>query len=116
AHQRRVEHDLISESVTLVIEDDFGEMRDRTHGLVKGSVGRERWSINPSDPLSAVGETHWTQTLARDAWSIRTETRLRMTADAETFYLEGEIEAFEGDERVLHRELSQSLSRFGGSQ
>ncbi|MEM6988326.1 MAG: CocE/NonD family hydrolase, partial [Pseudomonadota bacterium] len=46
AHQRRVEHDLISESVTLVIEDDFGEMRDRTHGLAKGSVGRERWSIN----------------------------------------------------------------------
>ncbi|MEM7378336.1 MAG: CocE/NonD family hydrolase, partial [Pseudomonadota bacterium] len=111
-HTRRVEHDLITQTVTLVIEDDFGEMRDASHGLVKGGVGRERWSIDPANPLSAVGETHWTQTLARDDWSIRTETRLRMTADATQYHLSGEIEAFEGDDRVLHRELSQTLSRF----
>ena len=30
--------------------------------------------IDPDDPLSAHGETHWTQTLSRNGWSVRTET------------------------------------------
>lgn len=114
AHQRRVEHDLANQTVALVIEDDFGETRDKSHGLVAGSIARERWSIDPSDPLSACGETHWTQTLARDDWSVRTESTLRMTSDATHFFIEGKIEAFEGDTCVLERELSQSLPRFPG--
>ena len=111
SHQRRVEHDLIDGTVALVIEDDFGEDRDHGHGLVTGSVGRERWTIDPDNPLSACGETHWTQTLSRDDWSVRTETRLRLTSDEQAFHLTGDIEAFEGEERVLHRELSQTIPR-----
>ena len=30
-----------------------------------GGIARERWTIDPADPLSAHGETHWTQTLSR---------------------------------------------------
>ncbi len=114
SHQRRVEHDLIRGTVALIIEDDFGELKDAAHDLITGSVGRERWEIDPTDPLSACGATHWTQTLARDDWSVRTETKLRLTSDAKTFYLDGEIEAYEGDERILHRELRQSIPRISG--
>ena len=46
--------------VTLAIVDDFGEVRDLDHGLVNGGIARERWTIDPDDPLSAHGETHWT--------------------------------------------------------
>ena len=60
--------------VTLSIVDDFGEVRDLDHGLVNGSIARETWTIHPDDPLSARGETHWTQTLSRTGWSVRTET------------------------------------------
>ncbi len=34
-----------------VIEDDFGKVKDADHGLIAGSVARERWTIHPDDPL-----------------------------------------------------------------
>jgi len=110
-HVRRVEQDLQAETTTLVIEDDFGAFRDAEHGLITGSVARERWSIRPDDPLSAMGQTHWTQTLARDGWSIRTETFADMWSDATTFHLRGRIEAYENGRRVFERDFSEASPR-----
>ncbi|TGT03231.1 peptidase S15, partial [Mesorhizobium sp. M8A.F.Ca.ET.213.01.1.1] len=72
--ERRVERNEKTGVVTLAITDDFGEVRDLEHGLVHGSIVREIWTIHPDDPLSATGTTHWTQTLSRNEWSVRTET------------------------------------------
>ncbi len=47
AHVRRSETDLTSGIVSLIIEDDFGKRRDLGHGLISGSVARERWDIHP---------------------------------------------------------------------
>lgn len=110
-HVRRVEHDLQGETVALVIEDDFGASRDLEHGLITGAVARERWTIRPDDPLSAVGQTHWTQTLARDGWSIRTETFADMWSDATTFHLRGRIEAYEGGRKVFERDFDDTVAR-----
>ncbi len=110
-HVRRVEHDLQAETVALVIEDDFGASRDLEHGLITGSVARERWTIRPDDPLSALGQTHWTQTLARDGWSVRTETFADMWSDATTFHLRGRIEAYEGGRKVFERDFRESVPR-----
>ncbi|MDF1722406.1 MAG: CocE/NonD family hydrolase [Minwuia sp.] len=110
-HVRRVEQDLQAGTTTLVIEDDFGAFRDTGHGLITGSVARERWTIQPDDPLSARGETHWTQTLARDGWSIRTETFADMWSDATTFHLRGRIEAYESGRRVFERDFTDAIPR-----
>lgn len=110
-HIRRVEHDLQGETVALAIEDDFGASRDHEHGLITGAVARERWTIRPDDPLSAVGQTHWTQTLARDGWSIRTETFADMWSDATTFHLRGRIEAYEGGRKVFERDFREAIAR-----
>lgn len=110
-HVRRVEHDLQGETVALVIEDDFGASRDLEHGLITGAVARERWTIRPDDPLSAVGQTHWTQTLARDGWSIRTETFADMWSDTTTFHLRGRIEAYEGGRKVFERDFDDTVAR-----
>ena len=76
-------------------------MRDLDHGLVNGSMVRETWTIDPADPLSARGETHWSQTLSRDEWSVSTETFAEMVRDAEKFHLKAQIKAYEGDETDL---------------
>ncbi|MCV0393999.1 MAG: CocE/NonD family hydrolase [Rhizobiaceae bacterium] len=110
AHDRRIERDA-SGRVDLVIEDDFGAARDLDHGLVAGTVARERWSIHPDDPLSACGKTHWTETLSRGNWSVRTETRSTMRCDAENFRLSARIEAREGEELVFERNFEESLPR-----
>ena len=111
AHIRRTETDHMSSAVTLVIEDDFGSNRDLDHGLVTGSVARERWAIHPDDPLCASGETHWTQELSRDDWNVRTETFSRMWSDAEAFHLAMRVEAYEDERLVYEREDERTLPR-----
>ncbi len=110
-HSRIIERDQASGRVVVRIEDDFGCQRDLDHGLETGSIGRETWAIHPGDPLSAGGETHWTQTLARGEWSVRTETFAAMTCDARNFRLTGRIEAYEGDELVFEKNFTETIAR-----
>ncbi len=111
SNSRKVERDDRTGAVTLAIIDDFGETRDADHGLINGGVARERWTIHPEDPLSASGITHWTSTLSRDDWSVRTETFASMRSDATTFYLTGRIEAYEGDVLVFERNFKEEVPR-----
>ena len=111
SHVRRAEHDIATGRHRLAIVDDLGETRDLGHGLVTGEIGREVWTIREGDPLSAQGETHWTETLARDAWSVRTETMSSLTCDAESFHVRARIEAYEGDRLVYERDHATSVPR-----
>ncbi|TGU37576.1 peptidase S15, partial [bacterium M00.F.Ca.ET.152.01.1.1] len=98
-------------TVTLSITDDFGEVRDLDHGLVHGSIVREKWVIHPDDPLSAAGSTHWTQSFSRNEWSVRTETVADMRCDAQNFILGARIEAYEGANLVFERDFEQIIPR-----
>ncbi|MCB1311893.1 MAG: CocE/NonD family hydrolase [Sedimentitalea sp.] len=111
AHVRRIETDLLSGMAHLIIEDDFGKLRDADHGLISGTIARERWSIHPDDPLSARGACHWTHEMGRGAWSLRTETRCEMWSDASHFHLTARLEAFENDALVLERDVEDSIPR-----
>jgi predicted acyl esterase len=111
AHLRRTEIDQRTGVVSLVIEDDFGMAENLDHGIVTGSVARERWDIHPDDPLSAKGSCHWTEEIIRDGIGLRTETRCQMWADAETFHLAAQLDAYEGDAAVLTRELREEVPR-----
>lgn len=110
-HARRIETDLVTGQVHLVIEDDFGKHEDCDHGLISGSVARERWSIHPDDPLSARGQCHWTQEIERGALRLRTETRCEMWSDATEFHLTARLGAFAGDERVYARDVADRIAR-----
>jgi putative CocE/NonD family hydrolase len=111
SHIRRVERDLGTGRTRLAIVDDFGQQRDLAHGLVTGEVGREAWSIREGDPLSARAETHWTETLARDGWQVRTETMSALTCDAHTFRIRARIEAYEGERLVYERDHETAVPR-----
>ncbi|MBX3578804.1 MAG: CocE/NonD family hydrolase [Rhizobiaceae bacterium] len=111
AHERSVHTDPATGLVTLRIVDDFGKIRDQDHGLVHASVARETWTIRADDPLSAVGDTHWTQAYSRGKWQIRTETYASMRSDAENFFLKGRIEAYEGKTLVFERDFDETIPR-----
>lgn len=108
---RREEHDLSTGEVTLIIEDDFGKRRDLAHGLVSGGVSRERWTIRPDDPLSARGETHWTEETEREGQALRTETYARMWSDEDYFHLGGRLEAYENGILVYERDVADKIAR-----
>jgi putative CocE/NonD family hydrolase len=111
SNSRTVERDSNTGMVSLNIVDDFGEKRDSDHGLVTGGIARETWIIDPNDPLSARGQTHWTESLSRNEWSVRTETFTSMRSDAENFHLTGRIEAYEGEKLVFERDFEEKIGR-----
>ena len=62
---RRIERDLLTGRVSLVIEDQGPENENLDHGLVTRETMGERWSVHPADPASATSEIRWTQALSR---------------------------------------------------
>jgi hypothetical protein len=110
-HIRRQETDMVTGIVSLVIEDDFGKVRDLEHGLINGSVARERWSIHPDDPLSAKGWCHWTDELERDDIHLRTEAECEMTSDMTHFHLNATLRAFENEKEIFFKEVRESIPR-----
>jgi hypothetical protein len=111
SNSRTVELDIATgEQVTRIV-DDFGEAENPSHGLITGSIARETYRIKAEDPLSAVAETHWTQTLRRADWSIRTEARCRLTADKESFHITGAVEAYENGRLVHEKKWDSKVKR-----
>ncbi|MGI9386731.1 MAG: CocE/NonD family hydrolase [Methyloligellaceae bacterium] len=110
-HQRILETDQANGAGTLRIVDDFGESEDLDTGLVTGEIAREVQSIHPDDPLCARMSTHWTQTRSRGDWSIRTEAYASIRSDAENFYVEARVEAFEGDEPFHTKTWNETVRR-----
>lgn len=110
-HVRRQEVDLVTGVQSLVIEDDFGKRRDIGHGLITGSVARERWDIHPDDPLSARGECDWETEQERDGIRLRTRARCAMWSDATTFYLSTNMQAWENDALVYTRDETDAVAR-----
>ncbi len=111
SNRRETQTDAATGETVLKIIDDFGEVHDADHGLCTGSSAREEWRIHPDDPLSASGSAHWTQTLKRDAWNIRTEAFASMTSTACDFHLSGRVEAYENERLIFARDYSQTIPR-----
>ena len=111
SNSRRREIDLTTGQVSLVIEDDFGKRKDNAHGLITGSIAREKWDIHPDDPLSARGSCHWTQEMERDDLRLRTETYCNMWSDKSHFFLSARLEAYENDALIYARDISDQVDR-----
>ncbi|HUL08659.1 MAG TPA: CocE/NonD family hydrolase [Candidatus Acidoferrum sp.] len=111
SNSRTVELDIATgEQITRIV-DDFGEAENTSHGLIAGSIARETYRIKPDDPLSAVADTHWTQTMRRADWSVRTEARCRLTADKESFHITGSVEAYENGRLVHEKKWDSKVKR-----
>ncbi len=111
SHSRKTWIDKKSGHTKMAIVDDFGTHELKPHGLIVSGVGRENYSIDPADPLSATMETHWTESRKRGTWDIRTETYGRLTATKTHWIVWGKIEAFEGKKRVFVKEFNEQIER-----
>ena len=111
SNSRRVETDMNSGLVHLVIEDDFGLLQDDDHGLISGGTAFERWTIHPDDPLSARGSCMWTQEMTRDDIELRTQTNCEMWCHQKNFYLTASIAAYENNVLVYSRKVEDTVPR-----
>ena len=108
---RRIEQDLLTGAVSLVVEDDEGARENLQHGLISGGSMVERFSIHPDDPLSARVEIQWDQCFARGDWRVSTHTHSTMTATGEALLFEGRLEAREGDKVIFARSYREAVPR-----
>ncbi len=108
---RRIEHDLISGAVTLVIEEGGGRTQDLSHGLITGDVMREVWTIHPDDPLCASVKIEWYQHLERNDWRVRTRAVAQMHGTASDLVMTARLEAWEGEALILARDWAESVPR-----
>jgi hypothetical protein len=80
-------------------------------GLELGTEGKFAFDINGDDPLSATAEMQRTETIRRDAWQVRIETRMRLSCTRDAFLLRASLSAWEGADEVCHREWDRSIPR-----
>ncbi len=109
--ERRVEINQVDGRYSLHVLNDTGRRRDRLTGLETSTLTRERFTILPDDPLSAVAETWWTQTLGRDDWYVRTEAYSKLTASATDFLIEGRLQAYDGQRLFQERRWQSKRQR-----
>lgn len=108
---RKIETDLVTGKVALVIHDDLGDAENLSHGLCSGETMSELWEVHPSDPLSARAVHTWEQRLSRGAWSVRTEAWAEMTASASHLRMKARLRAFDGDVMVFERSFDDEVAR-----
>jgi putative CocE/NonD family hydrolase len=92
-------------------DNDSGLLRHDAIGLDMRTVVRERFTIEPSDPLSARGECSWAVTLARSDWQVETRSHTIMTATPTTFLIEAQLEAFENGVQMFARSWRRAIPR-----
>jgi hypothetical protein len=115
--KRTIEIDLAANEVVYTLTSDGGELggaslaRIEEINLDLGYTMNKYFSIVESDPLSARVELSQRMVMRRNDWSVRIESRTRLTATTELFQFSGDVEAFEGDNLFERRVWNLSVPR-----
>ncbi|MFN3971402.1 MAG: CocE/NonD family hydrolase [Gemmobacter sp.] len=108
---RRIEHDLITGAVSLVIHDDTGRQAIGPRGRQTAERRAERWTIHPDDPLSARAEIDWHQHHAQGDLTITTHAHVAMTSTATHLRMTATLTAHENGGQVFYRTWEVDVPR-----
>jgi predicted acyl esterase len=82
---------------------DDGAWRRRSDGLVYDSRSTVRSAIDPADPLSAQLACERSVAVGRGDWQTRVRATGSLSASVDTFHVESELIAYEGQAEVFRR-------------
>ena len=99
------------EKPAIIRRDEMRIERIDRIGLELGREHRSRFHVEDDDPLSAVAEVRQTETMSRDAWQIRVETRIRLSCTRDAFLLQGSLCAWERANEACRREWDRAIPR-----
>ena len=111
SYERQTSMDESTGETVIAIHCDFGENRDRDHGLISGGWFRDRYSIRPDDPLSAKAVHEWEKTGGREGQMYRTHVLAEFTADGTYFYPRATLKAWENDKLVFEKTYEDRIKR-----
>lgn len=97
--------------ITIEIRDHEGAATIELQQFFHSAEGWERYSILPDDPTSAEGEAHWIHEMSHDGWSVRTETRTKLTCDRHSYRIAATLKAWNDDELVRNKSWDAEVQR-----
>jgi putative CocE/NonD family hydrolase len=112
-HRWEVRRDLIGYRSALEVVNDLGVSRIDDIDLEISRRADEVYSSVADDFESVRGETTWQMRFRRDDWDVRTVTRTVLTSTKTSFVLRAELDAYEGDRRVLSDNWDTTIPRDG---
>ena len=111
-HSRRhVEHDLQTGRVRYVLSIDGGWSENPVHGMQSRETRDEVWEIDPADPEGATGHLVFNAERKRAGWHTATRAEIRFTCAAETYRVEAELTAREGEAELFRKTWSFEIPR-----
>ena len=111
SNKRQICEDVASGVISVEIEDDFGCMKFDNHCLVVDQIANEQYSAHPEDPNQTRASTHWIHKAGRDDWQVASETKINITCDRESFYIEASLVATAGDKVVYEKSWNETVAR-----
>lgn len=112
SRQRYERYDQVRQQWELHDENDHGAFT-RQDGLTYDHRSADRYYIQIDDPLSARSVCEHDIRIGRGDWQTRIETWSELRCDAESFYLDNRITAYEGDQVVSRRAHHYRVRRDG---
>ncbi len=109
--QRTIIHDVANGTITLFHEDASAVERLEGIDLVTRKKSRDVFTITEGDPLSARVETQREVEFLRGDWRVRTDERMTVTCDLDSFRVVASLTAFEGDEPICERSWDERILR-----
>ncbi|MDE0279640.1 MAG: CocE/NonD family hydrolase [Gammaproteobacteria bacterium] len=103
--------DLVTGTETCEIVNDSGLERHLHTGIETRAVSRERFSIHPEDPNSAVGTCAWTKQYARDDWRADVGVSVTVRALKDAWRIDATLKAVDGDGVVAEKSWSEKIPR-----
>ena len=111
SYERRRSVDYATGIETIEQLNDSGSVRHLHSSLVVRDINRERFSIHPEDPNSAIGTCHWTKSYARGEWKAVVEVTASVEALPEVWRVTAERIARDADGIVDARSWSEDIPR-----
>jgi hypothetical protein len=111
-NDRIISRDLAIGETALVVPHSYSDgLRRLPDGTEYDEHGRDVFTINEENPISARTSSEWWMSLGRKDWRIRVETSSSMSSDAVNFQVTNILNAYEGDVRVFKKTWSKLIPR-----
>lgn len=107
-----VTHNLANNESTLRVLKDAGFYRlPHANNLEIQKKVTEKYSYRYSDVNTVKGETKSYRTFKRGDWEVQTVTRTRLTSSPTHFYVNADLDAYEGERRIYSDSWDTSIKR-----
>lgn len=110
-HNWQVTRDLAADISQLVVINDSGCQYIKEIDLTMCRKAQEWYTYQGDDFASVKGETLWEREFSRGSWSVRTVTRTVLTSSPKDFFIQAELDAYEGDKRVYSQNWDYTIPR-----